>query len=324
MVLEISLIMIKNINDFFRYGKAFFGTKEEFQTTGIYKHFSNIFGELIYTEDPNYFFIGLDRYGFFYDEIYYPMFIKNKIGSFVPKIFLDKLQIKPDAIWKQVAEKGYAIIENFNFDSKDKATIVNDTYIPFGFNKDFDFHQTMLHPYYAPMMDYNCPEKHKNPDYLDRITKSVINHLELKPLNLSNYKLHTTDSVKYLYKPDLPDSVIGPYSFHFDYFPRLMYMFFIYFSIKPEIVGRELMVGKRHDLLDFSPEILDFYKPAEDLSYNPFEKIQDKSLVEYDTIKIKDNMIVIMNTLNPLFVHRVERLREENEVILLTNYVWSE
>jgi hypothetical protein len=310
--------MIKNINDFFRYRKAFFGNFETFKDTGIYKHFTNIFGELVYTSDTKYFFIGIDSDGYYYDEIYYPMDIKNKVGTIVPKIFLSSHQKTPDIIWKDVAEKGYAIIQDFDFNKEDKKLVINDTYMPFGFNKDFDLHQTMLHPFYATEMDYDNPEKHKNPDYLNRITGSVVNYLKTE-----NYKLHTTDSVKYIYKPDLPESFAGPYSFHFDYFPRLMYMFFTYFSKDTPIVGRELMIGKRHDLLDFSSKILDSNNIKDPEDYNPFEKIKDKSLVEYDTIEIKDNMVVLMNTLNPLFLHRVERLKKENEVILLTNYVWS-
>lgn len=310
--------MIKNINDFFRYRKAFFGDFKNFKETGIHKHFTNIFGELVYTNDTKYFFIGVDADGYYYDEIYYPMDIKNKVASIVPKIFLSSHQETPDIIWKDVAEKGYAIIENFDFNTEDKKAVLSDTYIPFGFNPDLDFHQTILHPYYATMMDYDYPEKHKDPDHLHKITASVISNLKSK-----NYKLHTTDSVKYLYKKDIPESHVGPYSFHFDYFPRLIYMFFLYFSKTNPIVGRELLVGKRHDLSDFSSEILDL-KNKKSTDYNPFEKITDKTLVEYDTIEIKDNMVVLMNTVNPLFLHRVEKLREENEVILLTNYVWSD
>jgi hypothetical protein len=179
--------MIKNTNDFFRYRKAFFGSVETFKTTGIYKHFSNVFGELIYVDDPSAYFIGVDINGYFYDEIYYPMDISGKIGAIVPKIFMDKCFKKPNLIWKDVAEKGYAVINGFDFDQKDKSLVVNDTYMPFGFNKEFDFHETILHPYYATQMDYDNPENHKDPDYLHRITASVLDHLKAE-----DYKLHTT------------------------------------------------------------------------------------------------------------------------------------
>lgn len=315
--------MINNVNDFFRERKGFFNSLDIFKKTGVYKHFENIFGELVYTEDLSKFFIGLDVNGYFYDEIYYPMDIPQKRGSLIPKIFLRDKTVKPHSIWKEVAENGYAIIEDFNFNEVDKSIVLNDTYIPFGFNKEFDFHETILHPYYMTQMNYDNPEKHKDPEHLFRMTESVLKSLRSLEPNLSEYKLHTTDSVKYLYNSNIPEAHTGPYSFHFDYFPRLMYMFFTYFSKKNPIVGRELLVGKRHDLLEFSPEILDLSSIKDPKQYNPFEKIQDRSLVKYRTIQIKDNMVVLMNTVNPLFVHRVERLREDNEVILLTNYVWS-
>lgn len=316
--------MIKSVNDFFRYKKAFFGTVAVFESTGIYKHFTNIFGELVYVDDLNVTFIGVSSDGFFYDEIYYPMEIPNKIGSIVPKIFLEIEWKRPHLIWKDVADHGYAIIEDFDFNKEDKAAVLNDPYIPFGANKEFDFHETILQPYYMHQMDYEEPEKHKNPEHLKRLTEEVFSYLSQFPSNLSESKLQTTDTVRYLYNKDLKESDIGPYSFHFDYFPRLMYMFFTYFSKKKPIVGRELLVGKRYDFIDFSPESLISTKPRDTLKGGAFEKIQNKSLVEYDIIPIKDNMVVLMNTVNPLFVHRIERLREENEVTLVTNYVWSD
>ena len=100
-------------------------------------------------------------------------------------------------------------------------------------------------------------------------------------------------------------------------------MFFSYFSKIQPIKGRELLVGQREDFLDFSQSILDLSIPQKQKSYNPFESISEKKVTNFDSITINHNTVILMNTLNPMFVHKVNKLLADNEVVLLTHYLWS-
>jgi hypothetical protein len=117
----------------------------------------------------------------------------------------------------------------------------------------------------------------------------------------------------------------GPYSFHMDYFPRAMCMIFIYFAKDPVVNGRELLVGKRRDFKDFSKEALDMSPGVQSPAgmESPFEKLPDESVPEYKTLKVEHCKMVILNTLNPMFVHKVEKLRSENEITFISSYLWT-
>jgi hypothetical protein len=99
-------------------------------------------------------------------------------------------------------------------------------------------------------------------------------------------------------------------------------MFFIYFSKSEPVEGRELLVGKRDDFADFSQEALDLSPAEQQVEKSPFESVPDSQVQQFDTIKIGHCKLVLMNTLNPMMVHRVEKLKHSNEVILITNYCW--
>ena len=134
--------------------------------------------------------------------------------------------------------------------------------------------------------------------------------------------LHTADIKKYVYDPNDLDSVKGAYSFHTDYFPRCLFMFFTYISKSLNIKGRELLVGKREDFLDFGVETLDLSPGSQPLIEHPFSRLPDERVTSWDKIPIKNNKVILMNTLNPMFVHRVEKLKSDSEVIFLASYLW--
>lgn len=184
-------------------------------------------------------------------------------------------------MWDQVNKKGYAVIRP-TIAPELRAQALNETFIPYWSNSKLSFHPTILHPYFATATNYEEPEKHKTPKYINEIASSILSQIDAP-----NYKLHTTDMLKYI--PGKTDP-IGPYKFHYDHFPRLDFMFFVYFSKKSPIIGRELLVGTE---------------------------------TNYDTIQIEDGMCIVMKANDPEILHKVLPLREDNEVILLTNYVWS-
>jgi hypothetical protein len=316
---------LKEINDYFKTRKGKFINFNNFQETGLYEFYGNIFGPLIFVEDLKYNFIAVDSDGYFYDETYYPCNVNNRIGAVVPKMFYEmNLPVTTPSIeWKSVAEKGYCILNNIEIDSKLSSLALNEAYIPHGINEELNMSKSIYHAYFATLADYDRPELHKGPDYMKEITASCISQIPEGNFHLNAYELHTSDTVKYIYDETDLDSTHGPYSFHMDYFSRLHYMFFIYFSKKRPIKGRELLVGKREDFLDFSKEALDMSPAEQPQVSNPFESVEDSRVSDINSIKIDNSMVILMNTLNPMFVHKVEKLKEENEVVLLTNYLWS-
>lgn len=297
------------INNFFKHQKGFFKDIETFKTTELCKYYESFFGELVYTEDKDVCFIGVDQDGNFYDEIYYPCNIQNKIGTLAPKIFI-KNKTKPSLIWKDVATKGYAILDCHNFNEINKKLILNDTYFGKKIKPDFDVHETMLLPFYAENIMYDDLTNHFEPPYVTATRHEALDIIKKTNPNLNTYTRDTSDVIKYIYLPEIPETSHGPYSFHFDYFEGLNFMFFIYLSKHPRIDGRELLIGKRPDFIDFKTE-------------STFKKFKDKNLIEYEKIEIKDGMIILINSLNPIFHHAIERMKSENEIFLLTNYIWN-
>ena len=86
---------LSEINLYFRTRKGKFGSFKDFKNIGLYEFYGNIFGPLIYTEDKTHNFIGVDKTGTFYDEVYYPFEEMNRSGTVIPKrpsslIFLNK------------------------------------------------------------------------------------------------------------------------------------------------------------------------------------------------------------------------------------------
>ena len=99
-------------------------------------------------------------------------------------------------------------------------------------------------------------------------------------------------------------------------------MFFVYFAKNTPVDGRELLVGQRKDFENFDAEALDRSPSVQPDLVSPFESLPDKDIINFDKINIQDGTVILMNTLNPMFVHKVEKLRSDNEVILITNYQW--
>ncbi|WP_127714875.1 hypothetical protein [Halobacteriovorax sp. HLS] len=317
--------MIKEINNYFRYRKGKFNNFNTFKETGLYEFYGNIFGPLVYTENSSHLFIGVDSNGYFYDETYYPVDGIDRVGVVIPKMFLE-MELKPvtpSIEWKSVAEKGYCVLNNIQVDDTLSLQALNEAFIPHGINKELNMSKSIYHAYFATLADYDRPELHRGPDYMKEITRQCVSQIPQGNFHINAHQLQTSDIVKYIYDKDDLESTHGPYSFHMDYFSRLHYMFFIYFAKEKPIEGRELLVGKREDFLDFSKEALDM-SPAEQPSIpNPFESVSDDRVSSIDKIQIADSMVILMNTLNPMFVHKVEKLRKKNEIVLLTNYLWS-
>ena len=288
--------------EFFTTGKANFGTVDSFKTSWAGQYLESIFGEMVWMPDvPEYYFIGIAPDGTIHNEIYYPM-LEKRLGSFIPRSFLKFKRHKPHPLWKDVQENGFAAIENYKIGSYYKDEIWKQEY-------DSAIDETMLLPSYLDKIDYENPEKTFNPRYLQELSYLIYDDLKIAEKGA----FCTTDSIKYLYKEG-NESTEGPYVFHMDFMERLYGMFFHYHAKQP-IEGRELVIGYR-DLESFP-----FSNPQNDkplLSKN----IPMANIAAYKEIKIKNDMIVVMNSVNPLFVHRVNKLKSDNEVILLTNYIW--
>lgn len=316
--------MTKKINNFLRNRKCDIKDYNEFKSSQLYEHYGNIFGHMIYTEDTTIDFIAVGEDGI-YDEMYYPQDVPNKKGVIIPKVFYESnlKPCQPNIIWKDVAEKGYGIIKNAKLPDNLRNEILEEAYIPHGFNSEANMSRSIMHPYFFTLMDYDKPEKHKSPDYMKKITKKALEFIPSGQPIINSHVLNTSDAVKYIFDPKDHNSIKGPYSFHMDYFNRCLYMFFIYFSKRDPIVGRELQVGKRADYTNFLVEGMELAPGEQPKIPSPYEKVSDELVPNPDTIKIENDMIILMNTFNPMYVHKVLKLREPNEVILVTNYCWS-
>lgn len=314
---------IQKINNFLRNRVCDMGSFKEFRESQLFEHYANIFGELIYTEDTSIDFIGLGTDHKIYDEMYYPQDITKK-GVIIPRIFYEAnlTPCIPDLIWKDVAEKGYHVIKNIDVGSL-KNDVLEEAYIPHGFNSESNMSKSIMHPYFFTLMDYDRPENHRSPEYMKKLTSRGMQYIPQGQPIVNSFALTTSDAVKYVFDPSDYSSIKGPYSFHMDYFNRLLYMFFMYFSQTTPIVGRELLVGKRDDFSDFFVEGMELSSPEQPKNPTAYEKVSDDKVQDPHVIKLEDNMLVVVNTFNPMFVHKVLKLREINEVVLITNYAWS-
>lgn len=317
--------MLEEINKYFRHRTGNIGSFQNFKNSGLYEFYGNIFGPLVYTEEKTHNFISLDRKGNIYDDIYYPYGNQDQVGTIIPKMFLEtEIPVGPiDPCWKNVADKGFHIIENVQVDPLLITQAVNEAFIPHGLNKDLNMSKSIYHAYFATLMDYDSPELHRSPEYMRAITKACLPFIPSAPPIMQKYILHTADIVKYIHDPSDEESIQGPYSFHMDYFGRLLFMFFLYYSKYQPIVGRELLVGKRCDFEDFSQEALDRSPGVQPVLPSPFEKVSDEKVTDISTIQIQHGTMILMNTLNPMIVHKVLKLRSKNEVVLMTNYLWT-
>ena len=317
--------MLDEVNNFFRYRRGLFGNFEKFKSSGIFYFYEKVFGECVFTEDTSYLFIGVGDDGYFYDEIYYPYDGFKKVGTIIPKKFLafstdDK---KPDPIWKNVAEKGYAIVEGVVAPLELSSQARNEAFIPYGINTELNMSKTVNHAYFGTQANYEKPELHRSPSYMKELTRFYVDEIPRAPLIMRNSYFQTADIVRYSYDQGEDKCIHGPYRFHMDYFPRLMFMFFTYFSKTTPIEGRELLVGKRKDFDSFTKGNIERSSGDENTELDAFSKLADKDMESYETIPIDDNTFIIMNTLNPIFLHRVQKLKHENEVVLLTHYLWA-
>ncbi|MBT7610700.1 MAG: hypothetical protein HN576_13150 [Bacteriovoracaceae bacterium] len=316
--------LLKEINYFFRHRKGKIGGFEVFKNSGLFEFYGNQFGPLVYTDRIDLDFIGVDSEGYLFDEIYYPYEGCQKVGTIIPKMFLESnlSKEKPDPIWKEVAEKGYAIVEGISLSPDLHKEVLETGFIPHGLNDELNLSRSIYHAYFATLMDYDRPELHKNPEYMDRVTEECLKFVPRPSPIIKDHLFYTADMVKYLYDPLDNESIKGPYSFHMDYFSRLLYMFFVYFAKNTPVDGRELLVGQRKDFENFDAEALDRSPSVQPDLVSPFESLPDKDIINFDKINIQDGTVILMNTLNPMFVHKVEKLRSDNEVILITNYQW--
>lgn len=315
--------MIEEINKFLRFQRGSFKSINNFKNSGLFHFYTKAFGELIYTEEKTHHFIGVDNDCNFYDEIYYPQDIYQKVGTIIPKIFLE-LELEPripDPIWEQVSNKGFAVLPEVSIPKSFAEQSLGESFIPFGMNEDLNMAKSILHPYFASQANYAQPEIHQNPEYMSQLTEVILQQIPTLPLLMERYIFHTADIVKYIYDEKDSKSKVGPYRFHMDFVPRNLVMFFNYFSKVQPIIGRELLVGQKKDFESFSESSLN-PKPGTDTP-EVFRSLDDNEVDHFETLKIQNNTVILMNTLNPMFVHRVNKLKHPNEVVLLTHYLWS-
>lgn len=317
--------MLSEINRYFRTRKGHFGDFQQFSLTSLCEFYENIFGTLVYTEEQTHNFIGTDEDGYVYDEIYYPYENMHKKGTIIPKIFLesDMPISEPSLEWKNVAEKGFCVLDNIEMPVSLTSQAVEEAFVPHGLNPELNMSKSIYHAYFGTQANYEIPERHKQPDYMKEMTEFFLGQIPASQSIMQRYVLHTADIVKYIYDPKDSDSAKGPYSFHMDYFKRLLFMFFSYHSKTKPIVGRELLIGKRKEFAQFNMNSDELSKMSDKNEYNPFRKLLDSEVSEISEVKIDNQMLILMNTLNPIYVHKVKKLRGENEVVLLTHYLWS-
>lgn len=317
--------MLAQINNYWRHQKGYFQDLETFRATGIYRFYEKVFGPLVFTEDLSRPFVTMDHAGNFFDEIYYPIEIEKRKGILIPKIFLesDFKPAMPALAWQSVAQNGYAVLDNIKIDQTLYGQALNEAFIPFGINPALDMSKTVQHAFFGTQADYDNPERHKSPEYMNEITAQCLKQFPIGNFHVNHPLFHTADIVRYLYDQNEIHNTHGPYTFHMDFFSRLHYMFFIYFSKKSPIEGRELLVGKRNDFESFSVHSIDPTDAKAAGCHYAFDKVPDDKMSGFDTITIKHGTVVLMNTLNPMMMHKVNKLRHDNEVVLMTNYCWS-
>lgn len=296
--------MNENIS-FFTQGYGHFRNLDLFKQSWTYRYLESIFGEMVAVYDREFKFIGVDKSGHFFNEIYYPKNHQN-IYSLVP-VSMIRNQFRPKLdsdVWKQVDEQGYSIIANYNPELEPEQRLWTDDY-------PTQISDTMKLPWYVDRINYDEPHKSWMPDHINELSMDLLKGCDI----FDGKYIRTTDSIKYLYK-EANDEVEGPYSYHMDYMNGLYSMIFTYHSSNPQIDGRDLLIAKR-DLssLDFQSKEIDKKALSKNITAN--------AITTCDRINISPDKIIIMNSINPVFVHAVDKLKSENEVILLTHYIWS-
>lgn len=278
------------VNNFFKHGFGEFGTVENFKESWAGKYFEALYGELVFLPYSKLKFITMDTNGYFFDEIYTQKgMLPNQVGTLIPKQFVSLKKEDSDG-WKKLHEDGYYIVEDVDLPKELVDKLEDETY----------YHHDSL-PNSIMFPSYNDKEE---PSYVKEIAYFLNDKLGLIKSDIDI----STDSIKYIYDPNDKEDK-GPYKYHMDFMKDINYMFFYYRSKKP-IEGRELLIGERKlRSLDMSSvDIKDICKNN--------SKVKDKA-----KIQVKDKMLIALNTYNPRFMHRVEKLKEDNEVVLLTNYV---
>ena len=281
----------------------------------------------MFTEDKSINYIAVDDQGYLYDETYYPYQKKefNKIGTIVPIHLYEQDNIdktlNPHPVWKDVAQKGYGIIDNINIPKELELLCRDEGFIPQGYNESQNLAKSIHHAYFSPQEEKE-PEDHVTLNYLQDLSNSILSQIPTAQPLINNWVMNTIDIKKYIYDPMDINSKRGPYSYHNDYFGRCLFMAFSYLAKYNPIIGRELLVGKREDFVDFSIEAVDLSPDSNPTEDSPFSRLDDDRIMSFESVPIQQNQIIIMNTLNPMIVHKVNKLRSENDVILLANYAW--
>lgn len=272
--------------DFFLKGKANFSSVEFFKKSWTYLYFTELYGEMIYIPDSDFQFIGIDKYGNCYDEVYTKnKDAKEKIGNFIPKNIIGKKKPIDSELWNSVSKNGYSILEYkpHNF--------INNKIHNLKFQKSSEQDNSVL------IQEGGLP--YQIYDLAKYVNKSFEGPLVSKNLEV--------DALKYL-KGTHKDTK-GPYRFHMDFCPNLYYMFFNYYTKSNNIEGRELVISKRKNL-NLDQEI------------NKEKLCTSGETYDEKIISIKDNMVILINSYNPLFVHKVNPMKSDSEVILFTNYLY--
>jgi len=189
-------------------------------------------------------------------------------------------------MWDEVENKGYYVFD-IEIPEEIWSPIYYDTYVPFEHNPQIGICPSMEVPAYNTLLtDYENPRNIKMPKHLEALQKLANPYIDMTKWD---YDLITTDIVKYNNRDEPHDK--GPYLFHYDDFPKLVFMYFVYLTGKEKVEGRELQIR--------------------------YEK------GEPETVSVKNGRVVVMNSWNDSFQHRVIPLRSKEHVILTTNYIWK-
>jgi hypothetical protein len=302
--------MSSQIDSFLKTRKGKLNSFEDFKNTKLYKHYVGLFGEIIYTEDKSKQFIACDNEGFFYDEMYYPYKEQETKGIIIPKSLyeLDVDGSVASIEWEEVASKGAKSLD-IKMDPNLRTQAVTETFLPYGYNDKLSKVRTIQHPYFETLIDsYEDPDNIRCPEYLIEIVDCCLRQIPKAQPLMEMYRLKTADIIKYIHNAEDWDDKKGPYSYHIDYFPGLLWMFFTYFPLHSPVEGREVSIGRRSNI---------------EMSADNKGRLGDEPIETIMTIPIKNDQVILMNTLNPIYAHKVEKLKHDNEVVMMTNYLWG-
>lgn len=268
--------------NFLTKGKGWFGTPDEFKKSWLYSYFTDLYGEMVFLPNLEFEFIKVTEDGYYIDEIYSKdSSSEYKAGSFIPISFIGNKKSSFDSFWRDMQNDGYFVA---HYDPHEK---VREKINSIVFFEDDNLPLSILN---------------SNAEELNYIVLNVPKYSG--PLRLDK-RIISTDALKYRYKENELDTR-GPYSFHMDCTPGVYYMIFNYFSNSKKIEGRELVIGER----DLSTIELDQKGIC-----------RSGNIIKETKIEIKDGMVLFLNTYNPRFVHKVEKLKADQEVVLLSSYV---